>query len=176
MRLYAMMPLEMVCVFERGERLNKGEKLKHGLYKVIGGGKKINGHADKFNFENEITVSRKGSPGIVELRDYKFWAEESCVVIKPTFMLNKRFLYHFLKSKEDFIKTLSVGLIPELDMERFKMIKIPVLWVGEQEKIASKIDFLEKISFENIEIIEKQIAYVEKMKGEVVERLFRFSK
>lgn len=172
MKLYVDMPLKMIAIFEKGKRLEKNEKSKQGKYKVIGGGAKESGYADKFNFENEITISRKGSPGLVDFRDFKFWAEEACIIVKPTFMVNQIYLFHHLKIREPYLKSCCYGLIPELDIEKVEEIRIPVPDLDIQNDIVIKLERLTKVHNEHISSLEKEIEEMEKMKKALSDRYF----
>lgn len=169
MKLYANMLLGMVTIIEKGKRIK--QKSKTG-YPVIGGGVKYNGYSENYNYEDEITISFKGSPGIVQHRNYKFFASEACLVIKPTFMLDKRYLYHMLKSKEAHFRQMCSKLIPELDIDAFKKYEIPVPSLDVQQIVSRKLDYFLYITEQFENETKKEIENITKLKNEFSKKIF----
>ena len=73
--------------------------LEDGVYPVINGGQTSSGYTNAVNEKaNSITISQGGeSAGFVNWIDTDFWAGAHCYVLCD-YNIDKRYLFHFLKS------------------------------------------------------------------------------
>ena len=127
------------------------------------------GYWSSYNFDkNKITISQGGeSAGYVSFQDTRFWAGAHCYVIENSNIINNRFLYHFLKSKESYLSECRHGAtIPSLDKKSIFEINISLPNMKIQIEISSILDkFDEYINDINkglpyeIELRKKQYEY-----------------
>jgi len=120
------------------------------IYDVYGGGGKTF-KVDSFNREDCVIVSRFGmSEECVRRVDGKFFLNDSglSVETKDSNKVIQKYIDWFLFSKMFDIYLLGRGAAQKnLDVDKFRLIKIPVPSLQEQEKIVEKLDKV----FENID-------------------------
>lgn len=129
----------------KGVQFNKTDMAKYGKYPVINGGIEPSGYIELFNEEEgTITISQGGaSAGYVNWIKTKFWAGAHCYVIKPIdeLQLSNRYLFHFIKNKENELKECQYGAgIPALGKETIKELQIPVPALPVQREIVRVLD------------------------------------
>lgn len=127
-----------------GAQFNKRDMLDYGPYPVINGGVTQSGYTETANEKGEtITISQGGaSAGFVNWMTADFWLGAHCYAVKPDeVILNKRFLFHFLKNRENFLMGRKHGAgIPALNRSIIQEIEIPVPPMAVQEKIVEILD------------------------------------
>ena len=132
--------LVQIC---KGKQLN-GEFLSDaGKYYVMNGGITPSGYYDNYNTPaGTVSISEGGnSCGFVQYNEKPFWSGGHCYTLLQT--TDKRilykFLYHFLKSKQDEIMALRIGSglpnIQKKDIERFPVPILPL----EYQKVITKV-------------------------------------
>lgn len=134
-----------VCDIIRGVRVTKKDLLENGKYPVVSGGTGYMGYINEYNRdENTITIAQYGSAGYVNWQSEKFWANDVCFSVYPNEKINKRYLYHFLLKKQDYLYSISnKSAIPySISKEKILNIKIPVPSIEAQEKIVDTLDKL----------------------------------
>ena len=160
-----------VCNIENGTRIVK-DKINSGLYDVYGGGD-ITFTIDKYNREGfNIIISRFAmSKTCVRLLDKKLFLNDSGLSIKSKFeYLNDKYLGYYLLNNQEYIYNLSRGAAQKnLDIDKFKLMKIPIPLIEKQKEIIEYLEFndnliktLEKeneINKNNAELLMKQILY-----------------
>ena len=143
------MKLQKLIKIKKGQQLNKEFLYKKNekdinLFPVINGGKEPSGWWDKSNFDkNLITISQGGaSCGYVQWQHTKFWAGAHCYVIMIiNNKLNYKFIYYFLKNKENLLMKNQKGAgIPSLDTKTIYNLEIPIPPMEEQNKIVEILD------------------------------------
>lgn len=142
-----------------------------GSYYVMNGGVVPSGYLEDFNTPaNTISISEGGSCGYVQYNGVPFWSGGHCyTLIEPINSFNYKYLFHYLKFKEQSIMALRIGSclpnIQKKDLERF-----PILNVSKevQDKMACIFDdILDRI------ICERQIALkYEEQKKYLLSNLF----
>ncbi len=113
--------LSEICDISKGIQFNKTNMKDSGTYPVINGGISPSGFIEKYNqSENTITISQGGaSAGFVNWISTKFWAGAHCYILKPFDLVFDRYLFHFLKSKEQDLQECQYGAgIPALQLSR----------------------------------------------------------
>ncbi|MGI9572261.1 MAG: restriction endonuclease subunit S [Candidatus Actinomarinaceae bacterium] len=130
------------------------------IYDVYGGGDKTF-KVDSFNRENCVIVSRFGmSEECVRKVDGKFFLNDSGLSVEtknPNVVIQK-YIDWFLFSKMFDIYLLGRGAAQKnLDVDKFRLIKIPVPSLQEQEKIIEKLDRSFNYISTQIENIKTQI-------------------
>lgn len=130
-----------VCVFSRGQSITKKD-VKVGEIPVIAGGQKP---AYYHNVSNRygITIAVAGSGAYAGFVSY--WTKpiflSDAFSIEPNDMLNKRYLYHWLLSKQDKIYGLKRGCgIPHVYGDSLGDLVIPIPPLKTQEKIVKTLD------------------------------------
>jgi len=126
----------------RGVRITKNELIKNAEFAVISGGSKEMGRYDKFNRDkNTITIAQYGTAGFIAWQENKFWANDVCYSINAKSNLNQKYLYYFLKSKQNNIYSLLTNAIPQhLPFEKLKNLLIPIPPIEVQIKIVNILD------------------------------------
>lgn len=98
-----------VCTFKNGKSITK-DKLVHGEYPVIGGGKSPMGYHNEYNRdENTILCSQSGNySGFISKYKSKIWASD-CFSIIPKDNIENNYLYYYLKNIQNRIYKLQSG-------------------------------------------------------------------
>ena len=160
-----------VAKIQKGQQIN-GEKLSEiGSYYVMNGGVVPSGYLEDFNTPaNTISISEGGSCGYVQYNSVPFWSGGHCyTLIEHINSFNYKYLFHYLKFKEQSIMALRIGSglpnIQKKDLERFPILNVSK---EEQDKMACIFDdILDRI------ICERQIALkYEEQKKYLLSNLF----
>jgi len=124
-------------------KINKGKALSSkdlivGDYPVVAGGKTSPYNHSQFTHENVITVSASGAyAGYVDYHPYKLWASD-CSVVSNKNGFDIGFIYQLMKSLQIKIYSLqSGGAQPHIYPKDLEVIRVPILELKEQQKIAS---------------------------------------
>lgn len=140
-----------VCDITYGTRIVK-DKINSGLYDVYGGGD-ITFTIDKYNREGfNIIISRFAmSKTCVRLLDKKLFLNDSGLSIKSKFeYLNDKYLGYYLLNNQEYIYNLSRGAAQKnLDIDKFKLIKIPIPSIEIQNKIVEYLDMIYETVIKN---------------------------
>lgn len=132
-----------VCSIERGIRIIKKELISNGIYPVISGGVEPMGYFNKSNRDaNTITIAQYGSAGFVNWQSEKFWANDVCYSLLPNETIINKYLFYFLKSKQDYIYSISnkTAIPYSIDKESILNIEIPIPSIDTQNKIVKILD------------------------------------
>lgn len=134
-----------VTDIHKGIQFNKKEMAKEGSYPVINGGIEPSGYVEVYNErENTITISQGGaSAGYVNWLQTKFWAGAHCYVVRPIDekVLDNRYLFHFVKSKEkEFMQSQYGAGIPALGKNTLQATQIPLPPLAVQREIVCILD------------------------------------
>lgn len=155
-----------LIIIEKGKQLNKTLLSSNGKYPVINGGIMPSGYWNEYNYtENLITISQGGaSAGYVNFIDTKFWAGAHCyVIVKVDSKINYRYVYHFLKSKENELQNSQVGAgIPSVSLKDINNLCIAVPPLEVQCEIVHILDDFTLLSAElsaELEARQKQYEY-----------------
>jgi restriction endonuclease S subunit len=137
--------LSEVCKHSNGKPLKSTEK-GDGQFNIMGGGIDYMGKHDKYNREaNTISISKSGSAGYVKFHTEQFWAGDCFTVLPSTPKLLVKFLYYYLKTNEDFIKSKKTGsTIPHCKWEDVKNSRIPLPSLEIQKKIITELDLIQE--------------------------------
>ena len=149
-----------------GSQFNKRDMVDEGAYPVLNGGIDYSGYTHEYNEgADTIAISQGGaSAGYVNWVDRPFWAGAHCYVVKPDeSLLNKRYLYHFLKNEEQTIMASKQGAgIPGLNRSKIQGLEIPVPPLEVQRKIVEVLDNFSELTAEltaELEARRKQYEY-----------------
>ena len=168
----AYIQLGDVAKIQKGQQINGEELSETGSYYVMNGGVVPSGYLEDFNTPaNTISISEGGnSCGYVQYNGVPFWSGGHCyTLIEPINSFNYKYLFHYLKFKEQSIMALRIGSglpnIQKKDLERFPILNVSK---EEQDKMACIFDdILDRI------ICERQIALrYEEQKKYLLSNLF----
>ena len=168
----AYIQLGNVAKIQKGQQINGEELSEIGSYYVMNGGVVPSGYLEDFNTPaNTISISEGGnSCGYVQYNGVPFWSGGHCyTLIEPINSFNYKYLFHYLKFKEQSIMALRIGSglpnIQKKDLERFPILNVSK---EEQDKMACIFDdILDRI------ICERQIALkYEEQKRYLLSNLF----
>lgn len=159
--------LSELCISLKKGTLKTTDLKENGKYPVINSGRELYGFYDEFNNKNAITFAARGEyAGYISYFKDEFWAGGLCYPYssKDENIITNKFLYYYLKSKENIImeKLVARGGIPALnkvDLDRF-MVAVPPLDV--QCEIVHILDAITLLSAElrsELEARKKQFNY-----------------
>ena len=136
--------LSDIVTILKGKQVNGENLLENGQYYVMNGGVEPSGYLNEYNTPADIiSISEGGnSCGYVQYNKEPFWSGGHCYSLIPKENnICYRFLYHFLKYKENDIMALRIGSglpnIQKKDLERFEVC-IPSL--EQQKHITTLLD------------------------------------
>lgn len=162
-----------VCEIKTGKGITKHDSSISAPYPIISGGKEPMGYYDRFNrIEETVTISRVGAnAGYVSFMEKKFYLNDKCFSVLPTGehqpKINNKFLFYFLKSKEEsIIKLQSEGGVPTINTKKVGGIQIPIPSLEEQNRIVAILDKFDALTHSiteglprEIELRQKQYEY-----------------
>ena len=145
--------LSNVVKIQKGQQVNGEELAEYGSYYVMNGGIAPSGYLGNYNTPaGTISISEGGnSCGYVQYNSSPFWSGGHCyTLIESKDIINYKFLYHYLKHKEQSIMAMRIGSglpnIQKKDLERFPILNI---CREKQKKMVHMLDDLStKISTE----------------------------
>jgi len=128
-----------VCDIKCGNHSTKKCKFIEGEYLIIGGGKQPIGKHNEYNCdENTILCASHGTAGYISMYPVKTFLTMAFAFIENKQLINKIFLYYYLKSIEQHLISLGKGTAqPCISMDKLKSIKIPIPSLENQEKIVA---------------------------------------
>lgn len=131
------------CEIKTGKGITKIQGNINGLYPIISGGKQPMGYFDFYNRDaNNVTISRVGAnAGFVSFIKDKFYLNDKCFSVIPKDVLNKKYLFYYLKNYEDkIIDMQSEGGVPTINTQKVAGISIPIPPLPVQEEIVKILD------------------------------------
>lgn len=149
--------LKDVSEMKRGQSITT-KKLKVGKIPVIAGGQEPSFYNDKYNREGEtITVSSSGaSAGFLNYWNETILCTDSFSIKAKK--LNMRYLYHYLKMKQNEIYNKKRGAgIPHVHISDLEKIKIPCPPLEVQGEIVRILDKFGEIETELEEELEEEL-------------------
>jgi type I restriction enzyme M protein len=137
-----------VCEFKRGTSITKKD-VTDGDIPVIGGGQQPSYYHNQSNRKsNTITVSSSGAyAGFVNFYPYPIFASD-CFTIEPKdlTLLDVKYLFHFIKSRQKEIYGFQVGgAQPHVYPKNFVDFQIPLPPIEVQQAIVAEIESYQKI-------------------------------
>ena len=138
--------LVQIC---KGKQLNSEFLLDEGKYYVMNGGITPSGYYDECNTSaGTISISEGGnSCGFVQYNEKPFWSGGHCYTLLQTTddRIQYKFLYHFLKSKQDEIMALRIGSgLPNIQKKDIGRFPVPILPIDYQNAITRLLDTVDK--------------------------------
>ena len=143
--------LKDLCNFQRGKSITI-KNLEKGNYPVIAGGQNPAFYCNKFNRDDEcITISSSGAyAGFINYWNEKILCTDSFSIIsRDKNILNNKFLFHFLKSKQEIVYQKKKGAgIPHVHISDVDIMRIPVPPIEVQEEIVRILDKFSELEAE----------------------------
>ncbi len=144
-----------VCQIKCGNHSTKKSNFIEGEYLIIGGGKQPIGKHNEYNCdENTILCASHGTAGYISMYPVKTFLTMAFAFIENKQLLNKMYLYYYLKSIEDQIISLGKGTAqPCISMEKLKSIKLHIPSIERQTEIVEYCEYNDTL----IKQLEKEI-------------------
>ena len=141
------MKLGEIASINRGIRVTKGDLSENG-FPVFQNCLTPMGYYHEYNCkENTPFIICGGAAGNVGYTFEKCWAADDCEYIVGTDEVLNRYIYYFLMSKQDFLKSkVRKASIPRLSPQIIKNLLIPIPPLHEQERIVSILDRFEALT------------------------------
>ncbi len=146
-----------ICIVRRGSTITKN-KVKEGNVPVVAGGKTATYYHNEANRSGRtITISASGaSAGFVNFWDKPIFASDCSTVESQDPSIDIRYIYYFLKFKQDYIYSFQAGAAqPHVYAKDISAIKIPVPSISEQIKIVFILDQVSQLLEKRQQSIEK---------------------
>ncbi len=149
---------ELADIF-KGPYITKKDS-NEGEFPVIMGGQKVAYYIDRYNSEGEsIVISRSGiNAGFVSFWNQPIFVSDGYRIDNKK-MINKKYLFYFLKNNEDIINSSKKGAgVPHIQSNYLLNFLILVPSLPEQQRIVSILDTFEA----SIANLEQQLAQRER--------------
>ena len=136
-----------VCQIKCGNHSTKKCDFIDGEYLIIGGGKKPIGKHNEYNCdENTILCASHGTAGYISMYNIKTFITMAFAFIENKKIINKIYLYYYLKSIEEHLISLGKGTAqPCISMEKLKSITIPIPSLAKQKQIVEYCELNDKL-------------------------------
>lgn len=167
-----------ICEIKRGKRLVRNELEEVGKYPVYQNSMTPLGYYHQFNFDGDNTfIICAGAAGEIGYMSENFWAADDVSVLTVPSNLMSRYLYHFLLTKQNSIKSkVRRASVPRLSKISFENIKIPVPSMSEQKHIVEILDKFDKLTSDLTEGLPREIRLRQKQYEYWREQLLSFKK
>jgi len=144
-----------VCQIKCGNHSTKKYNFIEGDYLIIGGGKQPIGKHNEYNCdENTILCASHGTAGYISMYPVKTFLTMAFAFIENKILINKMYLYYYLKSIEEHLISLGKGTAqPCISREKLKSIKIPIPSLELQREIVKYLDYNDTL----VKQLEKEI-------------------
>ena len=138
-----MKELGEVCQIKCGNHSTKKCNFIEGEYLIIGGGKQPIGSHNEYNCdENTILCASHGSAGYISVYPVKTFLTMAFAFIEDKKIINKLYLYYYLKSIEEYLISLGKGTAqPCISMDKLKIIQIPIPSLERQKEIVEYCEY-----------------------------------
>jgi restriction endonuclease S subunit len=163
-----------VCQIKCGNHSTKKCNFIEGEYLIIGGGKQPIGKHNEYNCdENTILCASHGTAGYISMYPVKTFLTMAFAFIENNQLINKIYLYYYLKSIEQHLISLGKGPAqPCISMDKLKSIKIPVPSLEKQQEIIEYCEYNDTL----IKQLEKEIENNKKQARQFMSSIVKSSK
>ena len=154
--------LKDICEIKSGDFIHRNKQSNSYSYPVYNGGITNTGYYNQYNFdENSIVISSRGAnASYINKVETKFWAGNSCYVIRPKENIYWKYIYYYLKSIEkELLKSVNNATIPSISKASIEKIEINIPDYNRQVEIVDKIEQYEKLKEEIILNLKLEIKY-----------------
>ena len=137
-----MVKLGELCKITRGIRVTRSELNGDSGYPVYQNSLTPMGYYNKPNRKaNTSFVISAGAAGEIGYSTEDYWAADDCLTFECPSSLNDRFLYHFFKTKQEYLYSrVRKASIPRLSREVLEKLEIPFLPIEIQNRLVSVLD------------------------------------
>lgn len=126
---------------------------------------------------NNTYIISAGAAGGIGYSYTDFWAADDCVTFECNDMINNRFLYHLLKSKQYYLYSkVRKANIPRLSRESIEKMLIAVPSIDVQEQIVYILDRFDKLCNDLSEGLPAEIEARQKQYEYYRDKLLSFGK
>lgn len=169
-----MKTLGDVCKLERGIRVVKKDLQENGVIPVYQNSLTPLGFYERSNFPaNTSFVICAGAAGEIGFSDIPFWAADDCTCMICPLLINGKYIYHFLITKQHVLKSqVRKASVPRLSKDVIAKLSIPLPSLEEQSRIVSILDVFEA----SIKNLEAQLEAREKQYEYYREKLLTFER
>ena len=138
--------LKSVAKISRGVRVTKSQLSDEG-YPVYQNALAPMGYYSKYNTSGGTTyVISAGAAGEIGFSNEDFWAADDCLVLTELNGVTNKYIYHFLMTKKDFIKSrVRKASIPRLSREVIENLSVPIPSIEVQNRIVNTLDKFDAI-------------------------------
>lgn len=146
--------LKSIVKVSRGNRVTKSQLSDEG-FPVYQNSLTPMGYYSEFNVLGGTTyIITAGAAGEIGFSNEDFWAADDCIVLTELKGVVNRYLYHFLMTKKEYIKSrVRKASIPRLSKEVIENLMVPVPSMEVQNKITNTLDNFDTVCSElNIDI------------------------
>ena len=137
------------------------------------------GYLIKWNRQEEtITIAQYGTAGYVNWQKEKFWANDVCFSVYPNKEILKRYLYHFLLEKQEYLYSISNKTAVPYSISREKILRIKILIppIEVQEHVVSVLDQFDDLVQNTLKGIPREIELRQKQYEYYREKLLSFKR
>ena len=137
------------------------------------------GYLNKWNRQEEtITIAQYGTAGYVNWQKEKFWANDVCFSVYPNKEILKRYLYHFLLEKQEYLYSISNKTAVPYSISREKILRIKILIppIEVQEHVVSVLDQFDDLVQNTLKGIPREIELRQKQYEYYREKLLLFKR
>ena len=142
-----MVKLGELCKITRGIRVTRSELNGDSGYPVYQNSLTPMGYYNKPNRKaNTSFIISAGAAGEIGYSTEDYWAADDCLTFECTSSLNDRFLYHFFKTKQEYLYSrVRKASIPRLSREVLEKLEIPFLPIEIQNRLVGVLDNFDAI-------------------------------
>lgn len=147
--------LKELATVKRGVRVVKTDLEEFGEIPVYQNSLTPLGYKENNNRNKNTTfVISAGAAGEIGFSDIDFWAADDCSTINCGERLIDKYIYHFLITKQSFLKSrVRKASIPRLASSFIENLEVPVPSLAKQQEIVEKLDAFENL----IQSLEQEI-------------------
>lgn len=166
--------LKELATVKRGVRVVKTDLEEFGEIPVYQNSLTPLGYKESNNRNKNTTfVICAGAAGDIGFSDVDFWAADDCSTINCGEWLIDKYIYHFLITKQSFLKSkVRKASVPRLASSFIENLEVPVPSIKTQQQIVEKLDAFEQL----IQSLETEIKLRKQQYVYYREKLLTFEK
>lgn len=166
--------LKELATVKRGVRVVKTDLEEFGEIPVYQNSLTPLGYKESNNRNKNTTfVICAGAAGDIGFSDVDFWAADDCSTINCGEWLIDKYIYHFLITKQSFLKSkVRKASVPRLASSFIENLEVPVPSIKTQQEIVEKLDAFENL----IQSLEQEIKLRKQQYEYYREKLLTFEK
>ena len=166
--------LKELATVKRGVRVVKTDLEESGKIPVFQNSLTPLGYKENYNRnKNTAFVICAGAAGDIGFSDNDFWAADDCSTINCGERLIDKYIYHFLITKQSFLKSrVRKASVPRLAGSFIENLEVPIPPLNTQQEIVEKLDAFEQL----IQSLETEIKLRKQQYEYYREKLLTFEK